>query len=96
MRQKKLNIIKRLKLKIVDIFNYEKPPAGNPYFNDDEEGMVCSCLPECHRVDYAIEVSPNALSIGDNMTLDFHYQSSTIVKYRTDVTFGWLDLMGNL
>ena len=58
--------------------------------------MVCSCLPECHRVDYAIEVSPNALSIGDNMTLDFHFQSSTIVKYRTDVTFGWLDLMGNI
>lgn len=27
------------------------------------------------------------------MTLDFHYQSANIVKYRTDVTFGWLDLM---
>ena len=27
------------------------------------------------------------------MTLDFHYQSASIVKYRTDVTFGWLDLM---
>jgi hypothetical protein len=27
------------------------------------------------------------------MTLDFHYQSANLVKYRTDVTFGWLDLM---
>lgn len=27
------------------------------------------------------------------MTIDFHYQSANIVKYRTDVTFGWLDLM---
>lgn len=27
------------------------------------------------------------------MTVDFHYQSANIVKYRTDVTFGWLDLM---
>lgn len=27
------------------------------------------------------------------MTLDFHFQSANIVKYRTDVTFGWLDLM---
>lgn len=27
------------------------------------------------------------------MTIDLHYQSANIVKYRTDVTFGWLDLM---
>lgn len=27
------------------------------------------------------------------MTIDLHFQSSNIVKYRTDVTFGWLDLM---
>lgn len=27
------------------------------------------------------------------MTVDFHYQTANIVKYRTDVTFGWLDLM---
>jgi hypothetical protein len=27
------------------------------------------------------------------MTIDFHYQSANIVKYRTDVTFGALDLM---
>jgi Amiloride-sensitive sodium channel len=29
----------------------------------------------------------------DNLTLDFHYQSANLVKYRTDITFGWLDLM---
>lgn len=27
------------------------------------------------------------------MTIDFHFQSGSIVKYRTDVTFSWLDLM---
>jgi hypothetical protein len=27
------------------------------------------------------------------MTVEIHYQSANIVKYRTDVTFGWLDLM---
>ena len=32
-------------------------------------------------------------SVSDNMTVDLHYQSANIVKYRTDVTFGWLDLM---
>lgn len=28
------------------------------------------------------------------MLLDIHFEDSTIVKYRTDVTFGFLDLMG--
>lgn len=32
-------------------------------------------------------------SLRDNMTLDFHYQNANLVKYRTDITFGWLDLM---
>lgn len=45
-----------------DVFNYEKPPDGNPFFNDADEGMECPCLPECNRVDYAIEVSPNVLA----------------------------------
>lgn len=32
-------------------------------------------------------------SLRDNMTLDFHYENANLVKYRTDITFGWLDLM---
>lgn len=32
-------------------------------------------------------------SDNDNLTIDFHYQTANIVKYRTDVTFGWLDLL---
>lgn len=35
----------------------------------------------------------NFHSQGDNISIDFHYQSASIVKYRTDVTFGALDLM---
>lgn len=27
------------------------------------------------------------------MTIDLHFQSASIVKYRTDVTFSWLELM---
>lgn len=44
------------------ILNFEKPPLGNKYFNDSDEGILCDCLPECHRVDFSIEVSPIALS----------------------------------
>lgn len=44
------------------VLNFEKPPIGNKYFNDSDEGILCDCLPECHRVDFSIEVSPIALS----------------------------------
>lgn len=27
------------------------------------------------------------------MTVDFHFQTASIVKYRTDVTFGWMELL---
>lgn len=30
------------------------------------------------------------------MTLDFHFGSGEMVRYRTDISFGWLDLMGEL
>ena len=48
--------------------------------------MICMCLPACHHVDYTVEIVQKVLVSGDNMTLDFHFLSSTIVKYWTDVT----------
>lgn len=30
------------------------------------------------------------------MTLDVHFQRQTLVKYRTDVVFGWMDLLGTV
>lgn len=47
---------------ISEIFNYEKPPANNPFFNDTNEGMTCPCLPECHRVEYSIEITANIIA----------------------------------
>lgn len=38
-------------------FSYEQPPA-NQYFPNEEEGIVCQCLPECERIDYETEISP--------------------------------------
>lgn len=43
---------------ILALFNYERPPSGNPYFSDDEEGLQCVCLPECESIDYGLDVSP--------------------------------------
>lgn len=43
---------------ILALFNFERPPKGNPYFSDDEEGLSCDCLPECESIDYSFDVSP--------------------------------------
>lgn len=32
--------------------------------------------------------------VNNLITVDVHFQQSTMVKYRTSVVFGWLDLMG--
>lgn len=45
-----------------EILNYIKPPAGNPFFDDTEEGISCECWQECTRIEYAIEISPNIAS----------------------------------
>ncbi|XP_055708978.1 uncharacterized protein LOC129805229 [Phlebotomus papatasi] len=78
-----------------DIFNYEKPPIENEYFDVNEEGIICPCLPECSRIDYSVELFENlGMETGnDSVALDINFKSSTMLRYRTDVTFGWLDLM---
>ncbi|KAJ6635968.1 Pickpocket protein 19 [Pseudolycoriella hygida] len=81
---------------VLALFNYERPPAGNQYFSDEEEGIICDCLPECESIDYGFNVSPIKRvtnDIDDAITVDIHFQQSTMVKYRTDVDFDWLDLM---
>lgn len=32
----------------------------------------------------------------NTIIVDIHFQQSTMVKYRTSVVFGWLDLMGSI
>ncbi|KAJ6635967.1 Pickpocket protein 19 [Pseudolycoriella hygida] len=78
------------------LFNFERPPKGNPYFSEDEVGLSCECLPECESIDYSLDVSPIPRLSNDAenaILVDIHFQQSTMVKYRTSVVFGWLDLM---
>jgi acid-sensing ion channel, other len=78
-----------------DIFNAEKPQGKNPYF-DETEGIECQCLPRCSRIDYTTEMSQ---IIGEkkvhesSVLIDVHYATSTMLKYRTDVTFSFMDLI---
>ncbi len=81
-------------VKFNQIFNTEKAPQSQ--FFEDEEGIECSCLPECSRIQYSITMGPiyDEPAIGDyDVKIDIHYKSKSMLKYRTDVTFGWIDLV---
>jgi amiloride-sensitive sodium channel len=83
-------------VKYNEIFNAEKPLTKNPFFDDDEDGIECFCLPECSRIEFSTAMSPiydEKLIDEDFVQLDIHFGSSTMMKYRTDVTFGWMDLV---
>lgn len=58
--------------------------------------MECSCLPECSRIAYNYDISTiydEKPIHADLVMLDVHYASKTMMKYRTDVTFGSMDLI---
>lgn len=79
-----------------DFLNAYIPSTKNAFFPDDAEGMECNCLPECSRVTYNVDVQPiyDEKHIGkDQVLLNVQYEKATMIKYRTDVTFSWMDLM---
>lgn len=41
----------------IGILNYEKVPTST-FFSNEDEGIVCSCLPECDHIQYDIELAP--------------------------------------
>nr|CAD7417475.1 unnamed protein product [Timema poppensis] len=84
-----------------EVFNYVKPAENNPYFDNSTLGMVCDCMSDCHSVDYISEIyttdygSKINFSKEKNAFVDVHFKQPTSVMYRTDIVFGWLELMGN-
>lgn len=79
-----------------DFLNAEKPQKKNPFFDENEEGMECHCLPECSRILYSFDISPifDEKSLNkDYVGIDIFYASETMMKYRTDVTFSGMDLL---
>ncbi|GFG37849.1 hypothetical protein Cfor_04939 [Coptotermes formosanus] len=82
-----------------DVFNYEKPEKDNPYFDDGQSGMVCQCQADCDRTEYTSEfyvTQGGSVDAEDQILLDVHFKHPTVVLYRTDVVFGWLDLTVSL
>lgn len=83
-------------IKYNDILNAVKPAEKNPYFDDTDEGITCKCLPECSRIEYNKATEPiyDEKPIADGMVkIDVHYGSTTMIKYRTDVVYSWIDLV---
>lgn len=79
-----------------EILNAEKPQTKNAFFDENEDGISCNCLPECSRIDYDLEISPiyDEKEIHkDLVMLDIHYASPNMIKYRTDRTFSFMDLI---
>jgi amiloride-sensitive sodium channel len=82
-------------IKYNEIFNAEKVD-DSPFFDKNEEGIECACLPECSRIEYSITMTPiyDEKEIDEEFVkVDVHYASASMMKYRTDVTFGFLDLV---
>ncbi|XP_069696536.1 uncharacterized protein [Periplaneta americana] len=82
------------------VFNYHKPSDDNPFFSNNMEGMECFCLPDCSFPQYNTAMSMSKLTEGaegvedlTNIFLDVHFQNPAVVRYRTDVAYGWLDLV---
>lgn len=79
-----------------EILNAEKPQKKNVFFDENEDGIVCHCLPECSRIDYDLEISPvydEKRVHADYVMLDLFYSSPNMIKYRTDRTFSFMDLI---
>lgn len=79
-----------------EVLNSEKPQTKNVYFDENEDGILCHCLPECSRIDYDLEIGPiyDERRINDDyVMLDFYYAHPNMMKYRTDVTFSFMDLI---
>lgn len=80
-----------------DILNIEKPDTTNSNYDKSDEGMICDCLPECSRIDYEVETHPihgGKKVCKDYVIVDIHYLKDSMTKFRTDVTFSGMDLMG--
>lgn len=56
---------------------------------------MCSCLPACDRVRYEVDLNTIVLRDMDRelILMDVHFQYMNMMKYRTDVAFGFLDLL---
>ncbi|XP_037910008.1 pickpocket protein 19-like [Hermetia illucens] len=77
-------------------FNLETFKIDGDTANKNQSGMVCFCPPDCESLVYQAETPEWPYSERmkqERIYLNFHYKYSTLTKYRTEVVFGWLDLV---
>ncbi|RZF43741.1 hypothetical protein LSTR_LSTR009164 [Laodelphax striatellus] len=78
-----------------DLFNYEVPETTQKnFYNHIQQGMSCNCLADCVSQQYLTEVTTSQnVNSSNEIQLDVHFRSRTCILYRSDVLFGWLDLI---
>ena len=76
------------------------PLLNNGESNDELEDVNCpACYPVCNEIRYEIftDVKTDILTSQNNLThLDIFYKSSGILQYLQVVSFGPIDLLGNI
>ncbi|XP_021936739.1 pickpocket protein 19-like isoform X2 [Zootermopsis nevadensis] len=83
------------------VFNYHQPREANEFFSDAVEGMKCVCAPDCSFSQYTTAMSMyriaegggNEEDIKNTIFMDIHFENPAIVRYRTDISYSWLDLL---
>ncbi|KAK2576091.1 hypothetical protein KPH14_007426 [Odynerus spinipes] len=70
---------------------------SNESIVDDKPAMLCDCPPECEYYFYKPKITSVPLSSGrKDIAMDVHFQTQTSFRYKTDIVFTKLDLLGNL
>lgn len=68
------------------------------YFGDEIphsiSSMICKCLPECDYYLYSAQFSNVPLHNINDIILDVHYIGQTSFRYKTDIVFTQMDLLG--
>lgn len=81
---------------ITETLKLDQPSVKSSFFNSSsEDGVICSCLPACDRILYEVDLNSVMLRSMDQelILIDVHFQYMNMMKYRTDVAFGFLDLL---
>ncbi|KAK7582678.1 hypothetical protein V9T40_014123 [Parthenolecanium corni] len=77
-----------------NIFNNMIPNMAHSYFETNESGILCDCKADCiHQMYIAEGTVAEESNSSEEVLLDIHFRQSTCILYRSDVKFGWLDLL---
>ncbi|VVC27973.1 Epithelial sodium channel [Cinara cedri] len=73
--------------------------TSSAFFTNEPPGLKCDCMPDCIHQMYISELTiaepiiSSTLNSSTAILIDVHFRQSTCILYRSDLVFGWLDLL---